>query len=307
MDKEGFLGDRPDFSKPDSRAAADSGPALDRDVLARAARAAPGCLRALDDAAGGRSRSASDQNGAYKFAWGFGFFQFLFEFGASSALQRQISDAWTRGDHDAVDRSIACGMTFYTVVAVLQMAALLAVGYCALPATALDGRVVPLDRQDLVAANRDGPVLRIFGAGLERAASRPALRLHAAARAVQHDRAVRRSAVGLKSGVDFFVVVVAQTALQIGMGFVPGLWVMIRELGHRPAFPRRASARLQVAAEFQLLHRAHPDQRRAGRQGRYDDAGLHPRRSGPGQYGLRHGRASRSCSSARRAGCWPTW
>ncbi len=77
--------------------------------------------------------------GAYRFAWGFGFFQFLFEFGASSALQRQISDAWTRGDHDAVDRSIACGMTFYTAVAVLQMAALLGVAYWALPATAFTG------------------------------------------------------------------------------------------------------------------------------------------------------------------------
>ena len=56
----------------------------------------------------------ADQWGAYRFAWGFGFFQFLFRFGASSALQRQISEAWTRGDHDGVDRSIACGMTFYS-------------------------------------------------------------------------------------------------------------------------------------------------------------------------------------------------
>src|SRR5271168_4763326 len=80
-----------------------------------------------------------DQNGAYKFAWGFGFFQFLFEFGASSALQRQISDAWTRGDKGAVDRSIACGMTFYTGVAFLQMAALLAVGYWALPTSSWTG------------------------------------------------------------------------------------------------------------------------------------------------------------------------
>jgi Na+-driven multidrug efflux pump len=80
-----------------------------------------------------------DQNGAFKFAWGFGFFQFLFEFGASSALQRQISGAWTRGDKGAVDRSIACGMTFYTGVAFLQMAALLAVGYWALPSTPWTG------------------------------------------------------------------------------------------------------------------------------------------------------------------------
>ncbi len=65
------------------------------------------------------------ENGAYGFAWGFGFFQFLFEFGASSALQRQISDAWTRGDRDEVDRAIACGMNFYTAMAIVQIAALL--------------------------------------------------------------------------------------------------------------------------------------------------------------------------------------
>src|SRR4029077_9133209 len=60
------------------------------------------------------------ETGAYAFAWGFGFFQFLFEFGASSALQRQISDAWTRGDRAGVDRAIACGMTFYAAMAVVQ-------------------------------------------------------------------------------------------------------------------------------------------------------------------------------------------
>ena len=44
----------------------------------------------------------------------------------------------------AVDRSIACGMTFYTVVAVLQIAALLGVAYWALPATAFDGQVLSI-------------------------------------------------------------------------------------------------------------------------------------------------------------------
>ena len=84
------------------------------------------------------------ENGAYGFAWGFGFFQFLFEFGASSALQRQISDAWTRGDRDGVDRAIACGLTFYTAMAVLQVAALLSVAYLALPHTTLQVNSYPL-------------------------------------------------------------------------------------------------------------------------------------------------------------------
>src|SRR5271156_4806386 len=84
------------------------------------------------------------ENGAYAFAWGFGFFQFLFEFGASSALQRQISAAWTRGDRAGVDRAIACGMTFYAAMAVLQVAALLGVAYWALPHSKLHVSSYPL-------------------------------------------------------------------------------------------------------------------------------------------------------------------
>ncbi len=135
----------------------------------------------------------AEQWGAYRFAWGFGFFQFLFEFGASSALQRQISEAWTRGDHDGVDRSIACGMTFYTVVAVLQVAALLGVAYWALPMTAFDGKAYELIAETALAAGSDSSVLWLFGSGLERAPGRPALRFHAASRDFQHHRAVHRS------------------------------------------------------------------------------------------------------------------
>ena len=72
-------------------------------------------------------------SGAYRFAWGFGFFQMLFEFGISSALQRQISDSWTRGDRAGVDRAVACGMNFYSAMALVQAAALLGVTYWALP------------------------------------------------------------------------------------------------------------------------------------------------------------------------------
>src|SRR5262249_909421 len=61
-------------------------------------------------------------------------------FGISSALQRQISDAWTRGDRAGVDRAIACGMNFYTAMALVQMVALGSVAYGALPYTAYQGR-----------------------------------------------------------------------------------------------------------------------------------------------------------------------
>jgi O-antigen/teichoic acid export membrane protein len=177
-----------------------------------------------------------DQNGAYKFAWGFGFFQFLFEFGASSALQRQISDAWTRGDKSAVDRSIACGMTFYTVVAVLQMAALLAVGYWALPYTAWTGASYQLIVKILWLQIATAPC---YGYSVLISSVLQAARRYDFMPRLELFTTIARFVVllvGLKSGVDFFLVIAAGTALQIGMAFIPGLWVMIRELGHRPHF-----------------------------------------------------------------------
>ena len=177
-----------------------------------------------------------DQNGAYKFAWGFGFFQFLFEFGASSALQRQISDAWTRGDRDAVDRSIACGMTFYTFVAVLQMAALLAVGYWALPNTDWTGDSYHLIKKILWLQVATAPC---YGYSVLVSSVLQAARRYDFMPRLELFTTIARFVVllvGLKSGVDFFLVIVGQTALQIGIGFIPALWVMVRELGHRPHF-----------------------------------------------------------------------
>ena len=42
--------------------------------------------------------------------------------------------------------------------------------------------------------------------------------------------------VGLSAGFDFFWVVAAQTAVQVGLGLGPALWVMVRELGFTPHF-----------------------------------------------------------------------
>ena len=88
----------------------------------------------------------AEANGAYVFAWGFGFIQFLLEFGMGAALQRQVTDAWTRNDRDAVKRLIACGTTFYTAMAVIQMIALLAIAYLGLPPH-FQGAAAPADRR----------------------------------------------------------------------------------------------------------------------------------------------------------------
>ncbi|MCY2935829.1 MAG: oligosaccharide flippase family protein, partial [Planctomycetota bacterium] len=75
------------------------------------------------------------QFGAYGFAWGFGFFQMLLEFGMSSALQRQVVTAWARGDRQAVERSLASGMVFYGIVTLIQSVLLIVVAHWAVPLT----------------------------------------------------------------------------------------------------------------------------------------------------------------------------
>jgi O-antigen/teichoic acid export membrane protein len=79
-------------------------------------------------------------SGAYWFAWNFGFFQMLLEFGMSSALQREVSERWTRGDRAGVDRAISCGTVFYAVIALVQAATLMIVAYGAMPHSEYAGR-----------------------------------------------------------------------------------------------------------------------------------------------------------------------
>jgi O-antigen/teichoic acid export membrane protein len=177
------------------------------------------------------------ENGAYGFAWGFGFIQFLFEFGASSALQRQISDAWTRGDRDGVDRAIACGINFYAVMAVLQIAALLGVAYWFLPHTTLQVSSYPLVVKLLWLQAATAPC---FGFSMVVSSVLQAARRYDFVPRFEVAIVILRFAVlvvGLSFGARyFFWVVVAQTAVQVGLGLGPALWVMVRELGYSPHF-----------------------------------------------------------------------
>jgi O-antigen/teichoic acid export membrane protein len=176
------------------------------------------------------------ENGAYYFAWGFGFFQYLFEFGASSALQRQISDAWTRGDRDGVDRAIACGLNFYTAMAVVQIAALLGMAYWALPYTTLEVSSYPLVVKLLWLQAVTAPC---FGFSVVVSSVLQAARRYDFVPRYELAIVIFRFLVlvlGLSAGIDFFWVVAAQTAVQVGLGLGPALWVMVRELGHSPHF-----------------------------------------------------------------------
>jgi O-antigen/teichoic acid export membrane protein len=175
-------------------------------------------------------------NGAYVAAWGFAFLQFLLEFGMSSALQRQVSDAWTRGDRDGVDRAIACGTSFYAVMSVVQSLILIAIAHYADTLTGYRGEArllfVRLLWLQAVVAPCFG--LSMVATGVLQAARRyefvPKLELIVV---------VLRFAilwVGLKMGVSFFVIVATQTVTQIILLLAPALWVMGKELGHAPHF-----------------------------------------------------------------------
>jgi Na+-driven multidrug efflux pump len=191
-------------------------------------------------------------NGAYVFAWGFGFFQFLFEFGASSALQRQISDAWTRGDREGVDRSIACGMNFYAAMALLQAAALLGVAYLALPYSKLRPESYPLVIKLLWLQAITAPC---FGLSIVINSVLQAARRYAFVPRLEILIVILRFAVlyiGLSRHYDFFWVVVAQTVVQVALGIGPALWVMVRELGHAPHFRGARWVDYKVLGHFSL-------------------------------------------------------
>ena len=177
-----------------------------------------------------------DAMGAYAFAWGFGFFQLLLEFGMGSALQRQISETWTRGDRDGVNRAIACGMNFYAAMALVQAAALLMVAYVALPHTEFKGDSYRLIVKLLWLQALTAPCY-----GMSMVVSSV---LHAARRydfMPRFELAIITARfavlwVGLNAGVDFFHVIVTQTVVQVVLSLGPALWVMSRELGYLPRF-----------------------------------------------------------------------
>ena len=104
------------------------------------------------------------ENGAYIWAWGWGFFQFLFEFGASSALQRQISDAWTRGDREGVNRAIASGLTSTR----RSNPASSRLSRCGMGLAARDtrGQFIPTCREVALAPGAYRSVLRFLGGGI---------------------------------------------------------------------------------------------------------------------------------------------
>lgn len=176
------------------------------------------------------------QWGAYNFAWGFGFLQFLLEFGISSALQRQISERWTKGDREGVDRAIACGMTFYAVMAVIQATVLLSLAYWPYVAQQFQGDSYRLVIKLLWLQALTAPC---YGLSMVISSVLQAARRYDFIPRYEVAIVILRFAIlwaGLNAGVDFFWVVVAQTLVSIGLAMGPAIWVMVRELEHVPHF-----------------------------------------------------------------------
>jgi len=171
---------------------------------------------------------------AYGFAWGFGFIQVVLEFGMSSALQKQMVDAWTRGDRAAVDRIIACGLCFYAVVAAIQMAILPAILYGGLLPAKYQGNplVIGLFWVQILTTP-------FFGISAVVSAVLQAARRYELIPRLELAIVVLRFIalwLGYRSSAPFLTVVVVQIAIQIGLSLGPSLYVMVRELGHIPHF-----------------------------------------------------------------------
>ncbi|ODT99294.1 MAG: polysaccharide biosynthesis protein [Planctomycetes bacterium SCN 63-9] len=178
----------------------------------------------------------SEKMGAYGFAWGFGFFQFLLEFGVSSALQRQVSDRWTRGDRAGVDRSIACGLNFYLVMALVQTAVLCTIAYGAIPHTDYSPEARDLIRKLIWLQALTAPC---YGISVVVSSVLQAARRYDFVPRLELVVVVLRFLillVGLRvlGGSYFFTLIAAQTLVQIALTLGPAIWVMVGELGHVP-------------------------------------------------------------------------
>ena len=186
--------------------------------------------------------------GAYLFAWGYGFLQFLLEFGMSSAMQKEVSACWTRGDREGVDRAVACGLNFYAVAALIQAAVLLAIAYFGIPSK-FNAPAHSLIFKLLWLQALTAPC---FGISTVLSAVLQAARRYEILPKFEFAIVILRFAIlaiGLNAGFSLFSVVVAQTLVGIGLSLGPAWWVMTKELAYTP--PLRGA---RLSDYWSLLH-----------------------------------------------------
>lgn len=176
------------------------------------------------------------QFGAYGFAWGFGFFQMLLEFGMSSALQRSVVTAWARDDKDAVRRSLASGMVFYGIVTVVQATLLLTVAYLTVPHTDFS----PADKRLIVnllwLQALTAPcwgLSTVISAILQAAHRYEVIPRFEVLAVIGRFMALL---IGTQIGLPLLAVVWIQTIVQIVAILGPAIWIAVREYGMIPGF-----------------------------------------------------------------------
>jgi O-antigen/teichoic acid export membrane protein len=189
-----------------------------------------------------------EANGAYVFAWNFGFIQFVLEFGMGSALQRQMVDAYARGDRDGVNRTIACGMNFYAGVALIQMLILVAIAHGGLLPPRFRGNELVLGLLWVQILTTPFYGLSTVVGGVLQGARRYELipRLEVLIVAARFGLLW----FGYWTGTPYLWIVVGQVAIQIGLSLGPGLWVMVKDLGYWPHF--RGALRSDYAAMMHI-------------------------------------------------------
>ena len=156
--------------------------------------------------------------------------------------------AYTRGDRDGVNRTIACGMNFYAGVALIQILVLLAIAHGGLLPTKFRGNelVVGLLWVQILTTPFFG-MSTVVGGVLQAARRYEFIpRLEAAIVICRFGLLW----VGYWYRVNFLAIVVGQMAIQIGLSLGPALWVMVKELGYRPHF--RAATRADYAAMMHI-------------------------------------------------------
>lgn len=176
------------------------------------------------------------QFGAYGFAWGFGFFQMLLEFGMSSALQRGVVTAWARNDQPAVRRSLANGMVFYGIVTVIQAALLLAVAYLTVPHTDFSPNEKRLIVNLLWLQALTAPcwgLSTVVSAILQAAHRYEVIPRFEVVAVIGRFLAL---VVGTRAGLPLLAVVWIQTIVQIVAILGPAVWIAIKEYGMLPGF-----------------------------------------------------------------------
>ena len=165
-------------------------------------------------------------------------------------------------------------------MAIVQVAALLGVAYWGLPHSALELSSYPLVIKLLWLQAVTAPC---FGISVVVSSVLQAARRYDFVPRYELAITVLRFLVlvlGVNAGFDFFWIVATQTAIQVGLGLGPALWVMVHELDHVPHFRGRRWVDYKALGHISFYMALIQISVVIGRQDRHHDPRLHAPRTG---------------------------